>query len=109
MSTERIGVIADLTSMREASGHTPETLAESAGLARGVGRDIESGACDPTLSTLLAYSNALGVDLLVVPRLLLSDLRFFIESGRLYLDRKWPGDEPPSVVENLLREEGGKD
>lgn len=88
--------------MRAASGHTPESLSARAGLASDLGRGIESGAVDPTLSALLAYCNALGVDLLVVPRVLESDLRFFVESGRLYLDRKWQGDAPPSVVDNLL-------
>jgi DNA-binding XRE family transcriptional regulator len=109
MNTQRLGagVIADVSSMRKASGHTPESLAERAGLTREVGGLIESGAVDPQLSTLLAYCDALGLDLLVVPRALQPDLRFFIESGRLYLDRKWEGDAPPSVVESIIRGTGG--
>lgn len=108
MKTERLGagVIADVTSMRKASGHSPESTAERAGLAETLGAEIESGAVDPSLSTLLAYCDALGLDLLVVPRVLKSDLRFCIESGRLYLDRKWPGEAPPSVVDNLARGTG---
>ena len=52
-----------LKSLREAAGMSQQALATAAGLSISVVAQIEQGGkADPRLSTLLALSKALGVD-----------------------------------------------
>jgi transcriptional regulator with XRE-family HTH domain len=97
-------LLLELQSARVAAELSQEQVAERAGLSRMTVQRTEAGAIDPRLSTLVVVSRALGLELMLVPLGLRSDLEDFIRSGGRALARPVGVDAPPSVIDSLRAE-----
>lgn len=100
-----MGVVRDLESMRKARGWRQAELAQRAGLARGTISQIESGAVDPQLSTVVEYCRAVGVELMIVPTELLAEVKAFVASGGKCLAQPPGIGAPLSIVDLIARGE----
>jgi len=85
-------VSAQLKKIRKQRKLTQAMVALRAGLSRVAYSNIETRRTDPSLASVSAICDALGLDLLVVPKALRSELDMFIASGGRYVDR------PPGLV-----------
>ena len=94
-----MGVIDDVEAIRRAARVSQEAVAKRAGLSRETISKIETGAVDPQLSTLHEYCRALDLELMVVPKALLTEFRAFVASGGSYLAQPPGVDAPPSIVD----------
>jgi len=92
-----------LAQARRAGGMTQADLAEKAGLSRMAVQKAESGATDPRLSTLLVMARAMGMELMLVPAALRTDLEQFVQSGGRIVGQPPGVGAPLSVVDELLR------
>lgn len=91
-----------LEAARVAQGLTQEALGERTGVSRMTVVRIEIGKTDPKISTVEALARALGMELMLVPRELRSELDAFIQSGGKMLGQPAGASAPPSVVDELL-------
>lgn len=77
-----------------------EELARRAGISRMTVVRIEAGSIDPRLSTLVALSRVLSLELLLVPESLRAELEGFIVSGGRYVSQA-PGTNAPLSIAEL--------
>lgn len=99
--TNRLSIIDTLESARKAQGLTQGELAQRAGTSRlTVGR-VESGF-DPKLATVYELARALGLELLLVPKVLAGEVQAFIQSGGRVLAQPSGAGAPDSVVTQAL-------
>jgi transcriptional regulator with XRE-family HTH domain len=95
-------VLNELEQARLAAGITQAELAGRAGLHRMAVQRIEAGTSDPRLSTLQALARALGMELMLVPAALRTELEGFVRSGGKLLGQAPGTDAPSSVVDELV-------
>lgn len=99
--TNRLAIIESLEAARKAQGLTQGNLAARAGTSRiTVGR-VEAGF-DPKLATVYELARALGLELMVVPKGLASEVQAFIQSGGRVLAQPSGAGAPDSVVATAL-------
>jgi transcriptional regulator with XRE-family HTH domain len=82
---------------------TQEELAGLAGLTRMTVQRLESGKLDPRFSTLQEVARVLGMDIMLVPSSLRTELQGFVRSGGRMLGQAPGADAPPSLVDILAR------
>ena len=95
-------VLRFLVQARKAAGLTQTELAEKAGLSRMAIQKAESGSTDPRLSTLEVMARAMGMELMLVPTHVRSELEQFLRSGGKVLGQQAGVEAPASVVDTLL-------
>ncbi|MFG6433706.1 helix-turn-helix transcriptional regulator [Roseateles sp. LYH14W] len=96
-------LMGELQAIRKLAGVTQSALAERSGLARETVSKMETGSADPQLSSVFEYCRALDLELLVVPKSLLPELKGFIASGGKYFSQPHGIDAPESVVDKLMQ------
>ena len=101
-------LIDSLATTRKAQQMTQAELAERAGLSRMAVQRTETGDVDPRYSTVSEMSRVLGMQLMAVPADLVPALQAFIQSGGKFLGQPTGADAPPSVVDGLATQHGGK-
>lgn len=99
--TNRLSIIDSLEAARKAQGLTQEDLAERAGTSRVTVGRVESGF-DPKLATVYELARALGLELMVVPKVLAREVQAFIQSGGRVLGQPSGAGAPDSVVATAL-------
>ena len=97
-----IKIIQELASARQAARLSQEELAKKGTLSRMTVQRTEAGTIDPRLSTLTTMARSLGMDLMLVPSALRSDLENFVRAGGKFLGQPVSVDAPPSIVDVLL-------
>jgi len=97
----RLSIIDTLESARKAQGLTQEELALRAGTSRVTVGRVESGF-DPKLATVHELARALGLELLLVPKVLAGEVQAFIQSGGRVLAQPSGAGAPDSVVTQAL-------
>ena len=103
MITIMSNFLGELTSARLAAGLSQEALATRAGLNRMTVQRTEAGLIDPRLSSLFVMARALGMDIMLVPSALRSDLEEFARSGGKFLGQPAGVGAPASIVDELLK------
>ena len=91
---------------RKASALTQAALAESAGVSRMTVQRIETASIDPRLSTVQEMARVLGLELMLVPRAIRSELEAFVRSGGRMLGQMPGAGAPLSVVDEIARKTG---
>lgn len=99
--TNRLSIIDTLESARKAQGLTQEELAQRAGTSRVTVGRVESGF-DPKLATVYELARALGLELVLVPKVLTGEVQAFIRSGGRVLAQPSGVGAPNSVVTQAL-------
>ena len=97
----RLSIIDTLASARKAQGLTQEEWALKAGTSRVTVGRVESGF-DPKLATVHELARALGLELLLVPKVLAGEVQAFIQSGGRVLAQPSGAGAPDSVVTQAL-------
>lgn len=97
----RLSIIDTLESARKTQGLTQEELALKAGTSRVTVGRVESGF-DPKLATVHELARALGLELLLVPKVLAGEVQAFIQSGGRVLAQPSGVGAPDSVVTQAL-------
>lgn len=97
----RLSIIDTLESARKAQGLTQEELAQRAGTSRVTVGRVESGF-DPKLATVYELARALGLELVLVPKVLTGEVQAFIQSGGRVLAQPSGVGAPDSVVTQAL-------
>jgi transcriptional regulator with XRE-family HTH domain len=95
-----MSIVTDLENARKAQGITQAALASRAGLSRMTVQRTEAGL-DPRLSTLQEMARAMGLELMLVPRVLRSEVEGFVRSGGRMVGQA-PGAGAPRSVVDLL-------
>lgn len=95
-----MSIIAELEQARKAAALTQADLAQRAGLSRMTVQRTEAGL-DPRLSTLQEMARAMGLDVMLVPRALRSEVEGFVRSGGRMLGQEPGAGAPRSVVDWL--------
>jgi len=72
-------ICKSLTRAREALGLSQTALAQKLGIGQGQISELESGKRDFRVSTLIEYSRAVGLELILVPRVHLPAVSYLIE------------------------------
>lgn len=103
MSSVVSKILDELQQARKAAGLTHDTLAQRAGVSRMTVQRTEAGKIDPRLSTLLELARTLGMDLMLVPKVLRPDLEDFVRSGGRFLGQPSGVGAPTSLVDELLQ------
>jgi len=99
-----MSILSDqLAVARRSAGMTQAELAKRAGVNRSTITDIETGAVDPAVDTLLSISRALGMEPLLVPKWLHNEVIGFIRSGGKIIGQPPGIGAPLSVVDELLK------
>jgi predicted transcriptional regulator len=95
-----MSIIQDLENTRKAASLTQDELAQRAGVSRMTVSRIEAGM-DPRLSTLQELARAMGMELMLVPRALQSEVADFVRSGGRVLGQPAGAGAPKSLVDLL--------
>lgn len=90
-----------LRDARRAAGLQQEELARRAGVSRMTVQRLEAGTIDPRVSTVLVLARALGLELLLVPAALRTEVEGFVQSGGRVLGQPSGVAAPPSIVDAL--------
>lgn len=96
-------LLKELTAARRASGVTQAAFAKSAGVARMTVQRIEAQSIDPRLATVEELARALGLELMLVPRILRTELEHFVQSGGKCLGQPPGVGAPLSIVDALIK------
>jgi transcriptional regulator with XRE-family HTH domain len=99
-------LMAELHTARVSSGLSQAALAERAGLSRMTIQKTENGT-DARYSTLVTMARALGMEIMLVPADLRTQLEEFIHSGGRFLAQPSGVNAPASVVDALTKRESG--
>ena len=95
-----MSILAELEAARKATALTQAELAHRSGVNRMTVSRIEAGL-DPKLSTLQELARAMGMELMLVPRALRSEVQAFVRSGGRLVGQAVGAGAPPSVVDLL--------
>ncbi|WP_137919599.1 helix-turn-helix transcriptional regulator [Hydrogenophaga sp. 2FB] len=95
-----MSIVQNLESTRKAASLTQDELAQRAGVSRMTVSRIEAGM-DPRLSTLQELARAMGMELMLVPRALQSEVADFVRSGGRVLGQPAGAGAPKSLVDLL--------
>ncbi len=98
-----MSIVDELVAGRKAAKITQTVLAHQAGLTRMTVQRVESGNFDPHLSTVYEMARTLGMDIMLVPSCLRSELEGFVRSGGLLVGQPAGVGAPLSVIDTLLR------
>ena len=98
-------ILDELQSARKAAGFTHDALAQRSGVSRMTVQRTEAGKIDPRLSTLLVLARSLGMEVMLVPKVLRPELEDFVRSGGRFLGQPSGIGAPPSLVDELLQGE----
>ncbi len=90
-----------LRDARHAAGLSQDDVAARAGVSRMTVQRTEAGLIDPRLSTFSVMARALGLDLMLVPAALHTELEDFVRSGGRVLGQPAGVGAPPSIVDAL--------
>lgn len=93
-------IVQDIEGARKAASLTQEELAQRAGVSRMTVSRIEAGM-DPRLSTLQELARAMGMELMLVPRALRTEVEGFLRSGGRVLGQPAGAGAPKSLVDLL--------
>ena len=96
-----MSIVDELTRLRKASGRTQEDLARTAGLTRMSINRAEVGIVDPKLSSVVELARALGLELMLVPAELQSEVAAFLQSGGRVLGQPAGASAPLSIVDTF--------
>ena len=98
-------IVDELERARKDAGLTHEQLAQLSGLNRMTVQRTEAGKIDPRLSTLLVLARSLGLDLMLVPKDLRTEIENFVRSGGRLLGHPPGISAPLSIVDEILRDD----
>jgi len=96
-----LSIVRELESTRKASRLTQAELAQRSGVNRMTVGRIESGL-DPRLSTVQELARAMGMDIMLVPKDLRSEIEGFVRSGGRLIAQP-PGVGAPKSVVDLIQ------
>ena len=96
-----IEVTQQLTKNRVQQKLSQQRLATMAGLSHMTVVRTENGQIDPRLSTLRVLARALGMEIMLVPTILIQPLQEFVQSGGKYLGQPQGIEAPKSIVDTL--------
>ena len=99
----------ELARARTATGLRQEGLAAKAGLTCMTVQKIEAQTIDPRLSTLEVLARALGLELMLVPAALRTEVEHFVQSGGKILGQPPGIGAPLSAVDEMLMKQRGTD
>jgi DNA-binding XRE family transcriptional regulator len=103
MSRMMSNLLKELTAARGASGFTQDELAKRAGVTRMTVQRMEAQSIDPRLATVEVLARALGLELMLVPRILRTELEHFVQSGGKCLGQPPGVGAPLSIVDTLMK------
>jgi DNA-binding XRE family transcriptional regulator len=103
MSRVMSKLLKELAAARGDAGFTQDQIAKSAGVARMTVQRIEAQSIDPRLATVEELARALGMELLLVPRVLRVELEHFVQSGGKCLGQPPGVGAPLSIVDELIQ------
>lgn len=89
---------------RVAAGLTQAELAKRAGVSRVTVHQIETGAKDPRVSTVVVLLRALGLELLPVPSPIRSAVEDFVRTGGRIVGQPVGTTAPPSIADVISGE-----
>ncbi len=89
-------IIDQLKSSRQAMGLKQVEVGQKLGLPQSHVSKIEQGVTDPRLSTVSDMARVLDHELILVPRLLLSQVRAMLQGDEEH-ERRWQPDEEDDV------------
>jgi transcriptional regulator with XRE-family HTH domain len=95
-----MSIVRELESTRKASRLTQAELAQRSGVNRMTVGRIESGL-DPRLSTVQELARAMGMDIMLVPKDLRTEIEGFVRSGGRLISQP-PGISAPKSVVDLI-------
>lgn len=95
---------AALRRARLAAGLSQAELATRAGVSRMTVQQIEAGAKDPRVSTVLVLFRALGLELILVPSAIRPTVEDFVRSGGRIVGQPAGTTAPASIVDVISRE-----
>lgn len=101
--TEMSKLVEEFTRTRKAKGLSQQEGASKSGLNRMTVQKIEAGTIDPKLSTLEVLAQTLGMEIMLVPSALRTDLEDFVRAGGKYLAQPSGVEAPSSIVDDLIR------
>ncbi len=96
-------LLESLVTMRRARKLTQHDLATRTTLSRTAVQRAESGRTDPHLSTLVELARALDMDIMVVPKTLREELKWFIQAQGKCLGHPPGISAPLSIVDEIVR------
>ncbi|MDO8713991.1 MAG: helix-turn-helix transcriptional regulator [Polynucleobacter sp.] len=97
-------LIDDLRLARVSSGLTQTILAEKSGVSRMSIQKIESHKTDPKIETLQVIARALGMEIMLVPSSIRSELENFVRSGGKIIAQPAGIAAPLSIADVLIKE-----
>lgn len=97
-----MSIVDAIITARKDADLTQADLGDRAGLNRMTVQRLETGALDPRLSTVMEMARALGLELMLVPSALRSEVESFLRSGGKYLGQPSGISAPPSIVDTLV-------
>lgn len=97
-------IVEDLSNARKAMRLTQAELAQRCGVNRMTVGRIEAGV-DPQLSTVQELARVMGMDLMLVPRELRTEVEGFVRSGGRLVGQP-PGAGAPRSVVDLIELKG---
>ncbi|MDO8300372.1 helix-turn-helix transcriptional regulator [Lacisediminimonas sp.] len=97
-----INLLQAIAHARRSARLSQQELADKAALSRMAVQKIEAGTTDPRLSTLLALTRSLGMEIMLVPASTAMEVESFIRSGGKMLGQRAGISAPVSIVDDLL-------
>ena len=94
---------ASLRHARRAAGLSQGELARRAGVSRMTVTQMETGAKDPRVSTVVVLLRALGLELMPVPSAIRTTVLEFVRSGGRVVGQAAGTAAPPSIVDAITR------
>lgn len=98
------GLAQRLGQVRRAQNKSQQQLSQMTGINRMTISKIETEQTDPRISSIYELARALGMELMLVPKILKPQLEAIIRSNGRVVGQPEGVDAPVSIVNQLIRE-----